>query len=82
MLTRFCLFPPDFLYSSSPCQFHCKLAVAIATPDTHFDELLLVSPVPQAPGSLPLIITEVPFDLDFGETNPRFCEAAEFVIFR
>ena len=58
------------------------MAVAVVTPDTHFDELLLVPPDSTAPELLRDIITEVPFDLDFRETNPWSCEAAEFVIFR
>ena len=58
------------------------MAVAVATPDAHFDELLLVPPAPLAPGLLWDIITEVPTVFNFRETNPRSCKAAEFVIFR
>ena len=76
------MFPPTFLHPPSPRQFHCKMAVAVATPDTHFDELLLVPPDSTAPESLRDIITEVPFDLDFGEIDLPSCQATETVSFR
>ena len=72
-----CVFPPDVF---PPRQFCCKMAVAVASNESNFDELVLVPLPPRDPGSLHLTISEVPTIFEFGDTAPPSREAAPTAI--
>ena len=75
-------FPLTCFHPPSPRQFCCKIAVAVTIPELNFGKPLLVPVNSQALGLLCLVITEVPFDLDFGEINLLSCEASATAISR
>ena len=56
--------------------------VAVASPDSNFCKLAVIPPIIWVPGLLPLIITEVPFNFDFGEIHPLPREATPTAIIR
>ena len=62
--------PRRFPVSRPPRQFCYKMAVVVASSESKFGESILVPVIFSNAQSLPLIIAEVPFDLDFGENHP------------
>ena len=59
------------------------MAVVVASSESNFGESILVPVIFSNTQLLPLLIlAEVPFDLDFGETHPPSCKPPPIVIYR